>query len=160
MVDSEFKANDFFVDIASTGRWAIRYVLIGLIAGGASVLFYYLCQLGMSLFLDGLAGFRPPASAGEYPLFSAGSGEFSRWVLLILSEKIRIIEALNPKSSRHVLCFLETSTDPLTLCGGINSRSRVPVCEMFFSGHFSEAFQNYLSTEMGLLLFRGSIVFL
>jgi chloride channel protein, CIC family len=74
------KANEFFVDIASTGRWAFRYVLIGLIAGGASVLFYYLCQLGMSLFLDGLAGFRPPASAGEYPLFSPGSGEFSRWV--------------------------------------------------------------------------------
>jgi CIC family chloride channel protein len=84
MVDSEFKAHEFFADIASTGRWAIRYVLIGLIAGGASVLFYYLCQLGMSLFLDGLAGFRPPASAGEYPLFSPGSGELNRWVLLIL----------------------------------------------------------------------------
>ena len=84
MVDSKFRAHEFFADIASSGRWAIRYVLIGLIAGGASVLFYYLCQLGMSLFLDGLAGFRPPASAGEYPLFSPGSGELNRWVLLIL----------------------------------------------------------------------------
>ncbi|MBI5580463.1 MAG: chloride channel protein [Deltaproteobacteria bacterium] len=84
MLGSRFKANEFFADIASIGRWAIRYFLIGLIAGCASVLFYYLCQLGMRLFLDGLAGFRPPAAAGEYPLFSPGSGEFTRWVLLIL----------------------------------------------------------------------------
>jgi chloride channel protein, CIC family len=84
MLGSNFKANEFIADIASIRKWTIRYVLIGLIAGSASVIFYYLCQLGMRLFLDGLAGFRPPASAGEYPLFAPGSGEFSRWVLLIL----------------------------------------------------------------------------
>jgi CIC family chloride channel protein len=66
------------------GRWAFYYVSVGVIAGIASIVFYYLCQLGMRIFLDFLAGFRPPSSAGEYKLFTSGSGEFNRWVLLIL----------------------------------------------------------------------------
>jgi len=66
------------------GRWAFYYVCVGVIAGIASIVFYYLCQLGMRVFLDFLAGYRPPFSAGDYALFMPGGGEFSRWVLLIL----------------------------------------------------------------------------
>lgn len=66
------------------GRWAFYYVCVGVVAGMASIVFYYLCQLGMRVFLDFLAGYRPPASAGEFALFSPGSGVFNRWVLLIL----------------------------------------------------------------------------
>jgi CIC family chloride channel protein len=66
------------------GRWAFYYVCVGAVAGVASIVFYYLCQLGMRVFLDSLAGYRPPTSAGEAALFSPGNGLFNRWVLLIL----------------------------------------------------------------------------
>jgi CIC family chloride channel protein len=66
------------------GRYTFHYVCVGVCAGIASIAFYYLCQLGLRIFLDFLAGYRPPSSAGESALFVPGSGEFSRWVLLIL----------------------------------------------------------------------------
>jgi CIC family chloride channel protein len=70
--------------VAHIGRWAFYYLCVGVLAGTASIVFYYLCQLGLRVFLDALAGYRPPASAGEFALFTPGSREFSRWVLLIL----------------------------------------------------------------------------
>jgi len=66
------------------GRWTLYCVAVGLLAGIASIIFYYLCQLGMRVFLDFMAGYRPPSSAGDIALFLPGSGEFIRWVLLIL----------------------------------------------------------------------------
>ena len=39
------------------GRWAFYYACVGVLAGIASIVFYYLCQLGMRVFLDFLAGF-------------------------------------------------------------------------------------------------------
>lgn len=33
------------------GRWTFYYICIGLIAGSASIVFCYLCQLGMRIFL-------------------------------------------------------------------------------------------------------------
>ncbi len=66
------------------GRWTFLYISIGLIAGAASIVFYFLCQLGMRVFLDFLAGYRPPAAHGEFPLFPPGGGDFTRWVLLVL----------------------------------------------------------------------------
>lgn len=70
--------------LSRIGRWTLYYITVGMFAGIASIVFYYLCQLGMRIFLDFLAGYRPPSSAGEYALFIPGSGEFSRWVLLVL----------------------------------------------------------------------------
>jgi CIC family chloride channel protein len=70
--------------LARIGRWSLYYVCVGLVAGIASIVFYYLCQLGMRIFLDFLAGYRPPSSAGDYSLFVPGSGVFQRWVLLVL----------------------------------------------------------------------------
>jgi len=66
------------------GRWSFYYAAVGIFAGVGAIVFYYFCQLGMRIFLDFLAGFRPPSSAGEYALFVPGIGEVNRWVLLIL----------------------------------------------------------------------------
>lgn len=74
-----------FLDrLTHMGRWTCLYICIGLIAGLASIVFYYLCHLGMRLFMDHLAGLRLPAAHGEYLLFTPGGGEFTRWVLLVL----------------------------------------------------------------------------
>ncbi len=70
--------------LARAGRWAFYTVAIGLIAGAAAVIFFFLCQAGMRFLLDALAGFRPPAATGEAVLFPPGDGRFSRWVLLFL----------------------------------------------------------------------------
>jgi len=78
------KGMPFRAGLSRIGRWTLYYVCVGVVAGIASIVFYYLCQLGMRIFLDFLAGYRPPSSAGEYKLFIPGGREFSRWVLLIL----------------------------------------------------------------------------
>jgi len=70
--------------LTQMGRWAGLYICIGLVAGSASILFYFLCQLGMRVFMDHFAGLRLPTAHGEYLLFSPGDSEFLRWVLLIL----------------------------------------------------------------------------
>ncbi len=68
----------------STFRWLLLFIIIGLIAGLGAVLFHTLCELGMHYFLDGLAGYRPSAPAGEQPLLPHTQTEFNRWILLIL----------------------------------------------------------------------------
>lgn len=70
--------------IASAGKWAFYYVLIGLIAGLGSIIFHYLCQLGLHFFMDQLAGYRPPTPTGELPLFTPTSAPFNRWILFAL----------------------------------------------------------------------------
>ncbi|MBN1907573.1 MAG: chloride channel protein [Deltaproteobacteria bacterium] len=59
-------------------------ILVGIIAGLGSVAFQYLCQIGMHFFLDYLAGYRPPLTAGETELFSPTTTLFNRWALLFL----------------------------------------------------------------------------
>jgi len=66
------------------GKWFLYYIIIGLIAGGGSILFHYLCQAGSHLFMDMIAGYRPPSPAGEIDLFSPSSTPFNRWALLFL----------------------------------------------------------------------------
>ncbi len=60
------------------------YVLIGLIAGLGAIAFHYLCHIGSHLFLDQLAGYRPPHPAGEAPLFAHTETPFTRWMLLLV----------------------------------------------------------------------------
>jgi len=72
------------IRIASAGKWAFYYVLIGLIAGLGSIVFHYLCGLGSHFFMDLMAGYRPPYPAGEVPLFSPSGTVFNRWILLFL----------------------------------------------------------------------------
>ena len=71
-------------DFARAGKWALYFIAIGLIAGLGSVIFHYLCQLGLHYFMDGLAGYRPPAPAGEHHLLPPTTRAFNRWVLLFL----------------------------------------------------------------------------
>jgi CIC family chloride channel protein len=65
-------------------RWTLLFVGIGVIAGLGAVLFNYLTQLGTHLFLDWMAGYRPPPPPGEPHLLSPTLTPFNRWVLLIL----------------------------------------------------------------------------
>lgn len=70
--------------ITIAGKWLLYYLLIGLIAGLGSVLFHYLCQWGMHLFMDQLAGYRPPHPAGEHPLLPPTNTPFTRWMLFFI----------------------------------------------------------------------------
>ncbi len=71
-------------NIAQAGKWVFNFVLIGIIAGLGSVLFHYLCTLGMHYFMDFMAGYRPPSPAGEHHLLPPTATHFNRWILLFL----------------------------------------------------------------------------
>ncbi|MFK5954553.1 MAG: chloride channel protein [Desulfobacterium sp.] len=71
-------------EIVHAGRWLFRFILIGIIAGLGSVLFHYLCGLGVHYFLDVMAGYRPATPAGEHSLFAPTDTPFNRWILLFL----------------------------------------------------------------------------
>ncbi|MBW2367995.1 MAG: chloride channel protein [Deltaproteobacteria bacterium] len=71
-------------NFAHAGKWAIYFLVIGIIAGLGSIVFHYLCQLGVHFFMDLLAGYRPPAPAGEHNPFPPFATPFNRWILLFL----------------------------------------------------------------------------
>lgn len=71
-------------DIAVAGRWLFNFILIGIIAGLGSIVFHYLCQMGVHYFLDLIAGYRPGAPAGEHHLLPPTDTPFNRWLLLFL----------------------------------------------------------------------------
>jgi chloride channel protein, CIC family len=72
------------LNIAQATRWSINFVAIGLIAGLGSIVFHYLCHIGLHYFLDMAAGYRPPEAAGEHALFTRTSVPFNRWALMFL----------------------------------------------------------------------------
>ena len=72
------------INIAHAGKWTLYFVLIGLIAGLGSIVFQYLCQLGLHYFMDLMAGYRPPSPAGEHHLLHPTSTPFNRMILLFL----------------------------------------------------------------------------
>ncbi|MFZ0613737.1 MAG: chloride channel protein [Desulfobacterales bacterium] len=71
-------------NFADAGRWTFRFVMIGIVAGLGSIVFHYLTQLGLHFFLDFMAGYRPPAPAGEHHLLTPTATPFNRWMLLFL----------------------------------------------------------------------------
>ena len=71
-------------NIAQAGKWTFYFVVIGIIAGLGSIVFHYLCQLGIHYFMDMIAGYRPPAPAGEHHLLVPTDRPFNRWLLLFL----------------------------------------------------------------------------
>ena len=77
------KKTDRF-DFALARKWTINFMAIGVIAGMGSILFNYLCQLGLHYFMDFLAGYRPPAPSGEHHLLAPTMRPFNRWALLFL----------------------------------------------------------------------------
>lgn len=72
------------VNFARAGKWSFFFVLIGIAAGTGSVIFQYLCQLGSHVFLDLMAGYRPPVPAGEHHILPPTARDFSPWILLFL----------------------------------------------------------------------------
>ncbi len=66
------------------GERIFYYILIGIIAGLGSVVFYYLCQLGSYIFMGLMAGYTPPAPAGEHHLFTATDIPFRRWMFFFI----------------------------------------------------------------------------
>ena len=60
------------------------FIMIGIIAGLGSVCFHYLCQVGSHFFMDLIAGYRPPAPAGEHHLLPPSQTPFNRYILLFL----------------------------------------------------------------------------
>ena len=70
--------------VSKAGLWTLYFIGIGIIAGIGAIIFHYLCQVGVHIFLDMMAGYRPPAPAGEHHLFPPGSRDFNRWILLLL----------------------------------------------------------------------------
>ena len=70
--------------IARTGKLTLFFILIGLIAGLGAIVFHFLCQVGFHFFLDLMAGYRPPAPAGEHHLIPSTITPFNRWFLLFL----------------------------------------------------------------------------
>jgi CIC family chloride channel protein len=72
------------LNVAQATRWSVYFIAIGLIAGLGSIVFHYLCQLGLHFFLDMMAGYRPPAPAGEHHLLPPTAVPFNRWILLFL----------------------------------------------------------------------------
>ncbi len=74
----------FSFNLVLAGKWTFNFVLIGIIAGLGSIVFHYLCMLGMHFFMDMLAGYRPPSPAGEHHLLTPTVTPFRRYMLLIL----------------------------------------------------------------------------
>ncbi len=72
------------VRLAHASKWTFYFILIGLIAGTGSIIFHYLCQVGVHVFMDFMAGYRPPAPVGEHHLIEPTTRPFNRWILLVL----------------------------------------------------------------------------
>ncbi|WDN89193.1 chloride channel protein, CIC family [Desulfosarcina sp. BuS5] len=73
-----------WLDLALAGKWSFYFILIGLIAGLGAIAFHYLCQIGIHFCMDMMAGYQPPAPAGEHHLFQPSGASFNRIILLLL----------------------------------------------------------------------------
>ncbi|MBW2107358.1 MAG: chloride channel protein [Deltaproteobacteria bacterium] len=78
------KPKDETLRIATAGKWIFYYILIGLISGLGAIVFQYLCQAGLFVFLEQIAGYRHHAPAGESHLFSAATKPLNPWMLFFL----------------------------------------------------------------------------
>ncbi len=66
------------------GRILAICCLVGIVAGGGAIAFYWLLGLSKHLFLDQLAGYHPVGPSGEPPPFAPTGTPLVRWILLIL----------------------------------------------------------------------------
>ena len=148
-------------------KWMFYYVLIGLIAGLGAVAFHYLCQIGSHVFLDTMAGYRPPHPAGEVPIFNPTATSFSRWMLLfvpaiggILSGWIvytfapeaeghgtdAAIDAYHNKGGfiRGRIPIIKTITSALTISSGGSGGREGPIAQI------GAGFGSFLATKLKL----------
>ncbi len=121
-------------DFAHAGKWAIYFFVIGIIAGLGSIVFHYLCQLGVHYFLDLMAGYRPPAPAGEHHLFPPSETSFNQWILLLLPAAGGLVSGwlvytFAPEAEGH---GTDAAIDAYHRKGGY-LRSRVPIIKTIAS---------------------------
>jgi CIC family chloride channel protein len=120
--------------IAYAGKWLLYFILIGVIAGLGSIVFHYLCQLGVHYFMDSIAGYRPPAPAGEHHLLPPTETPFNRWLLLFLPAMGGIISGwlvytFAPEAEGH---GTDAAIDAYHSKGGY-IRGRVPIIKTIAS---------------------------
>ncbi len=75
---------DFSKGWSYTVKWVFIFVLIGIVAGIGSIVFQFLCDLGMHYLLDMFAGYKPGGPLGEKSLFPPTDTPFRRWMLVVL----------------------------------------------------------------------------
>jgi CIC family chloride channel protein len=122
------------INIAHAGKWTLYFVLIGLIAGLGSIVFNYLCRLGLHYFMDFMAGYRPPYPAGEHHLLPPTSTPFNRITLLFLPALGGLISGwlvytYAPEAEGH---GTDAAIDAYHRKGGF-MRSRVPIIKTIAS---------------------------
>ena len=145
--------------------WLSCFVIIGVIAGLGSIAFHYLCQLGVHFFLDFLAGYRPPPTAGEAELFPPTATPFNRWLLLFLPAlggmlsgwivytfapeaeghgTDAAIEAYHDKGGfiRGRIPFIKTITSAITLTTGGSGGREGPIAQI------GAGFGSFLATKL------------
>ncbi len=129
-IRKSFKSFDF----ARAGKWSFYFIMIGLIAGMGSVVFQFLCELGVHFFMDYLAGYRPPLAAGEHVLFPPGETPFNPYLLLILPALGGVISGwlvytFAPEAEGH---GTDAAIDAYHRKGGF-IRARVPIIKTLAS---------------------------
>ncbi|MCF8070101.1 MAG: chloride channel protein [Desulfobacterales bacterium] len=129
-----FGEKDQSVDLAHATKWLTYFILIGIIAGLGSVVFHYLCLLGSHYFMDMIAGYRPPAPAGEHHILEPTSTPFNRWLLLFLPAFGGIISGwlvytFAPEAEGH---GTDAAIDAYHRKGGM-IRGRVPIIKTIAS---------------------------
>lgn len=129
-----FAAKERSVIIAHAGKWTMNFVLIGIIAGLGSIVFYYLCQAGLYYFMDLVAGYRPSSPAGEHHLFPVTGTPLNRYILLILPALGGVLSGwvvytYAPEAEGH---GTDAAIDAYHNKGGF-IRSRVPIVKLIAS---------------------------
>ncbi|PID73413.1 MAG: chloride channel protein [Desulfobacterales bacterium] len=153
--------------LSHVGRWTFYFVIIGVIAGLGSICFHYLCQLGIHFFMDGMAGFRPPAPAGEHHLLTPTATPFRPWVLFLLPALGGILSGVlvytfAPEAEGH---GTDAAIDAYHNKGGF-IRGRVPIIKTIAStitlatggsggregpiAQIGAGFGSFLATRLGL----------
>ncbi|NVL89731.1 MAG: chloride channel protein [Desulfobacterales bacterium] len=153
--------------ITTAGKWVFYYILIGLIAGLGSIVFQYLCQAGLHIFMDQMAGYRPPPPAGESHLFQPTNTPFSRWMLLFLPALGGIISGwlvytFAPEAEGHGtdaaidsyhnkggfirgrIPFIKTIASAITITSGGSGGREGPIAQI------GAGFGSYLATKLKL----------
>lgn len=150
-----------------TGRWLFNFVLIGLVSGMGAVIFHLLCESGNHLFMDMLAGYSPPAPAGESRLFADVDHPLNRWLLLILPALGGLVSgwlvySFAPEAEGHGtdnaidayhnrdgrirarVPFIKTLASAVTLSTGGSGGREGPIAQI------GAGFGSFLATRMGL----------
>ncbi len=120
--------------LSHAGKWSLYFLIIGIIAGLGSIVFHYLCLLGMHWFMDFMAGYVPPSPAGEHHLWPPTGRPFNRYILLLLPALGGIVSGwivytFAPEAEGH---GTDSAIDAYHNKGGF-MRGRVPIVKTIAS---------------------------